>query len=214
MPSAAISASRKSAIAARSTQRHRPAHHRAGPRHQALREADVATTRSMKARSSSARRPTATTPTANWSASLPVPPLTLEQLNEAAAAFVGDLMQTPPMVSAVKKDGVPLYKLARKGIEVEREPRLVHIYNFPLQRLPGAARPVQHRLHQGHLRPQHRARTRPEARLRRAPGDAAAQCLRQVRRGRRHAAGRRVEAHAARAGKAGDAVPETGGGVR
>lgn len=63
-------------------------------------------------------------------ASLPVPPVTLEQLNAAAAEFVGDLMQTPPMVSAVKKDGVPLYKLARKGIEVPREPRLVHIYNF------------------------------------------------------------------------------------
>ena len=60
----------------------------------------------------------------------PVPPLTLEQLNEAAAAFVGDLMQMPPMVSAIKKKGVPLYKLARKGIEVVREPRLVHIYNF------------------------------------------------------------------------------------
>ncbi|HHY86738.1 MAG TPA: tRNA pseudouridine(55) synthase TruB [Verrucomicrobia bacterium] len=63
-------------------------------------------------------------------ASLPVPPLTLEQLNEAAATFVGDLMQTPPMVSAVKKAGVPLYKLARKGVEVPREPRLVHIYTF------------------------------------------------------------------------------------
>jgi len=62
--------------------------------------------------------------------SLPVPPLTLEQLNETAAAFVGDLMQLPPMVSAVKKDGVPLYKLARKGIEVERKERLVHIYSF------------------------------------------------------------------------------------
>lgn len=60
----------------------------------------------------------------------PVPPLTLEQLNEAGAQFIGDQMQTPPMVSAIKKDGVPLYKLARKGIEVEREPRLVHIYNF------------------------------------------------------------------------------------
>ena len=34
------------------------------------------------------------------------------------------------MVSAVKKDGVPLYKLARKGIEVQREPRLIHIYRF------------------------------------------------------------------------------------
>ena len=63
-------------------------------------------------------------------ASLPVPPLTLEQLNEAAAGFVGDVMQMPPMVSAIKKDGVPLYKLARKGIEVERKERLVHIYTF------------------------------------------------------------------------------------
>ena len=63
-------------------------------------------------------------------ASLPVPPLTLDQLNQEAAAFIGDLMQTPPMVSAVKIDGVPLYKLARKGVEVEREPRLIHIYQF------------------------------------------------------------------------------------
>jgi tRNA pseudouridine55 synthase len=60
----------------------------------------------------------------------PVPPLNLGQLNEATLAYIGDLMQTPPMVSAIKKQGVPLYKLARKGIEVEREPRLVHIYNF------------------------------------------------------------------------------------
>jgi tRNA pseudouridine55 synthase len=62
--------------------------------------------------------------------SLPLPPLTVEQLNQAACEFVGDLMQVPPMVSAVKKDGVPLYKLARKGLEVEREPRLIHIYRF------------------------------------------------------------------------------------
>jgi len=59
----------------------------------------------------------------------PVPTLTLDQLNDAAATFVGDQMQTPPMVSAIKIKGVPLYKLARKGIEVPREPRLVHIYN-------------------------------------------------------------------------------------
>jgi tRNA pseudouridine55 synthase len=63
-------------------------------------------------------------------ASLPVPPLTVEQLNAAATAFVGDLMQTPPMVSAVKKNGVPLYKLARQGVEVERKPRLIHVYSF------------------------------------------------------------------------------------
>jgi len=63
-------------------------------------------------------------------ASLPVPPLTLDQLNEAGQTFVGDLMQTPPMVSAIKKNGVPLYKLARKGVEVPREPRLIHVYSF------------------------------------------------------------------------------------
>jgi tRNA pseudouridine55 synthase len=62
--------------------------------------------------------------------SLPVMPMTLDELNEEAATFIGDQMQVPPMVSAIKKDGVPLYKLARKGIEVEREPRLIHIYNF------------------------------------------------------------------------------------
>ena len=63
-------------------------------------------------------------------ASLPVPLLTLAELNELAASFQGDLMQLPPMVSAVKQGGVPLYKLARKGIEVERKPRLIHIYKF------------------------------------------------------------------------------------
>ncbi|MGD0613841.1 MAG: tRNA pseudouridine(55) synthase TruB [Verrucomicrobiota bacterium] len=62
--------------------------------------------------------------------SLPVPPLTLDQLNDMAGGFVGDLMQTPPMVSAVKKGGVPLYKLARKGVEVPREPKLIHVYSF------------------------------------------------------------------------------------
>jgi tRNA pseudouridine55 synthase len=63
-------------------------------------------------------------------ASLSVPPITLEELNAAAAAFQGDLMQMPPMVSAVKIKGVPLYKMARKGIEVERKARLIHIYSF------------------------------------------------------------------------------------
>jgi tRNA pseudouridine55 synthase len=62
--------------------------------------------------------------------SLPVPPLSLDELNELAQTFVGDQLQLPPMVSAIKKDGVPLYKLARKGIEVERKERLIHIYSF------------------------------------------------------------------------------------
>jgi tRNA pseudouridine55 synthase len=62
--------------------------------------------------------------------SLPVMPMTLAELNLEAAKFVGDLLQVPPMVSAIKKNGVPLYKLARQGIEVERDPRLIHIYSF------------------------------------------------------------------------------------
>src|ERR1022692_859448 len=44
-------------------------------------------------------------------ASLPVPPMTLDQLNAEAAKFVGDLMQIPPMVSAIKIKGVPLYEM-------------------------------------------------------------------------------------------------------
>jgi tRNA pseudouridine55 synthase len=39
-------------------------------------------------------------------------------------------MQMPPMVSAVKVKGVPLYKMARKGVEVERKARLIHVYSF------------------------------------------------------------------------------------
>jgi tRNA pseudouridine55 synthase len=66
--------------------------------------------------------------------SLPVPPLSLEELNAMAGEFVGDQMQTPPMVSAIKKNGVPLYKLHRKGVEVHREPRLIHIYRFQFSR--------------------------------------------------------------------------------
>jgi len=64
--------------------------------------------------------------------SLPVPLLTTEELSEVAATFLGDQMQLPPMVSAIKKDGVPLYKLARKGVEVERKERFIHIYTFSI----------------------------------------------------------------------------------
>lgn len=53
--------------------------------------------------------------------------VTKEQLTAAAGEFTGDIEQIPPMVSAVKKDGQPLYKLARKGQEVEREPRPIRV---------------------------------------------------------------------------------------
>jgi tRNA pseudouridine55 synthase len=59
--------------------------------------------------------------------------VTREQIEERMRAMLGDIMQAPPMVSAVKVEGVPLYKLARKGKTVERKPRLIHIYEFSLQ---------------------------------------------------------------------------------
>lgn len=65
----------------------------------------------------------------------PVPDLNPEALEQAFAKFQGDFYQTPPMVSAIKKDGVPLYKLARQGKTVEREPRLVHVYGHQILRI-------------------------------------------------------------------------------
>jgi tRNA pseudouridine55 synthase len=63
-----------------------------------------------------------------------VPELTEEQIKTELKAFEGDQYQTPPMFSAKKQDGVPLYKLARKGKTVEREPRFIHISSFKLDK--------------------------------------------------------------------------------
>lgn len=60
----------------------------------------------------------------------PVPPLASRVLAGAVAALCGDILQTPPMYSALKRGGVPLYRLARAGQEVERAPRAVHIARF------------------------------------------------------------------------------------
>jgi len=67
-----------------------------------------------------------------------VPAYPREQIDAAFAKFQGDFYQMPPMVSAIKKDGVPLYKLARQGKVVEREPRFVHVYGHEIKevRLP------------------------------------------------------------------------------
>jgi tRNA pseudouridine55 synthase len=54
-------------------------------------------------------------------------PLTREQVEQAATHFVGDIEQVPPMVSAIKVGGRRLHELARRGEEVERAPRRVHI---------------------------------------------------------------------------------------
>jgi tRNA pseudouridine55 synthase len=64
-----------------------------------------------------------------------VPKLSDEEIISVLEEFRGDFHQTPPMVSAIKKDGVPLYKLARQGKEVKRDPRLVHVYDYELTSL-------------------------------------------------------------------------------
>ena len=62
----------------------------------------------------------------------PVPELGEDEVREQLKSFVGDQYQTPPMFSAIKKDGVPLYKLARKGRTIDREPRFVRVSSFEL----------------------------------------------------------------------------------
>ena len=51
-------------------------------------------------------------------------------VNETLKRYTGVISQIPPMYSALKKNGIPLYKLARKGIEIERQPREVSIYEI------------------------------------------------------------------------------------
>lgn len=58
--------------------------------------------------------------------------VTTDQIAEQMRLRLGDQMQTPPMVSAIKINGVPLYKLARKGETVDRPPKLIHVYRFEL----------------------------------------------------------------------------------
>ena len=57
------------------------------------------------------------------------------EITAAFEKFRGDFYQMPPMVSAIKQGGVPLYKLARQGKTVEREARLVHVYRFSIDRV-------------------------------------------------------------------------------
>ena len=56
--------------------------------------------------------------------------LTDVEILQAVNSFIGEYSQVPPMYSALKQNGVRLYELARKGIEVEREGRLITIYNI------------------------------------------------------------------------------------
>lgn len=67
--------------------------------------------------------------------------VTPELLNSTTTQFTGNIQQYPPVHSAVKKDGVALYKLARKGVDVELEPRAVTIHAFEIT---GVELPIVH----------------------------------------------------------------------
>jgi len=62
----------------------------------------------------------------------PVPALTEADVTAVLKGFLGDQYQTPPMYSAIKINGVPLYKSARKGEDVEREPRFIRVMSWDL----------------------------------------------------------------------------------
>ncbi len=63
------------------------------------------------------------------------PSIGYEEMEKTLASFVGRQSQTPPIYSAIKKEGVPLYKLARKGIEVTVLPREIEVYGITLRTL-------------------------------------------------------------------------------
>jgi tRNA pseudouridine55 synthase len=58
--------------------------------------------------------------------------VTPELLNQTIKKFIGDIEQLPPIFSAIKKDGVALYELARKGVDVELKPRKINISSFEI----------------------------------------------------------------------------------
>lgn len=64
----------------------------------------------------------------------PVPDLTDADVLTAVKTFLGDQYQMPPMYSAIKIAGVPLYKSARKGEEIEREPRFIRVMSWEVLR--------------------------------------------------------------------------------
>jgi tRNA pseudouridine55 synthase len=73
--------------------------------------------------------------------------ITEEAVRAAFAHFHGEFDQVPPMYSAVKINGVPCYKLARKGKEVERKARHVEVLDYEITRLDLASAEVDFRVH-------------------------------------------------------------------
>lgn len=73
--------------------------------------------------------------TGNITTSSDTASLSEESIREASARFIGAQTQIPPMVSAIKVAGKPLYKLARQGKTIERAPRPIQIHSFDLQNI-------------------------------------------------------------------------------
>jgi tRNA pseudouridine55 synthase len=65
----------------------------------------------------------------------PLYKITLEDINTARNKFIGEIEQLPPMYSAIKKNGTRLYKLAREGKTIKREPRKITIYSFDILKI-------------------------------------------------------------------------------
>ena len=61
--------------------------------------------------------------------------ITEDQLNETTRMFIGEIQQVPPIYSAIKKDGVALYELARRGVDVELKPRTITIKEFEITKV-------------------------------------------------------------------------------
>ena len=67
--------------------------------------------------------------------------VTENRIEEVARSFIGSIQQTPPLYSALKKDGVRLYEMARKGQQTKIEPRTVQIHEFEITQI---ALPIVH----------------------------------------------------------------------
>jgi tRNA pseudouridine55 synthase len=65
----------------------------------------------------------------------PTEHITAELIHQTTQQFIGDMMQLPPVYSAIKKDGIRLYEIARAGIEVELTPRPVNIKEFEITKI-------------------------------------------------------------------------------
>lgn len=78
-----------------------------------------------------------------------LPPIEREEILQTLSGFMGNIRQVPPMYSALKKDGQPLYKLARRGIEVERQARDMTVYDLRLTEFDGTAGTLEMRVSRG-----------------------------------------------------------------